>query len=457
MWVDALAVEFTAGADWQGLPLRGETAQRAYVLAAEPLYLLDITTPTQPTTLIGWANEGSGVRFADPPGGLPRVYLATTTVRQPLRIRLPAPQNPAQGTFHIIAPADFMPALTGLVQRRQSQGIAVVTQTTQAIYDHDGDGRMHPLAIRAYLSRRYYGDAQRPAYALLVGDGTLDPKRYRPSSPPTPLPALLADVDPRLGETASDNRLATVDGPDALPDIAIGRWPANNAGEVAALVSKTLAYEDALFTAADRRALFVADNPDAAGDFPGAALRLAGLTPASYITITALMTNAAAFTDTRATTLGQWHLARVVTYFGHASPRQWAAERLFHRDDVGSLPASPRLPAVLSLTCFTARFHELQDALDETLLRAHERGAVATWGSTGLTISTGHERLGEGFLPAWLNGGRLGEATLAGQLALSAGGLYLDLLDTYVLLGDPTLASNQRWAAQTIFLPVSRR
>jgi len=267
----------------------------------------------------------------------------------------------------------------------------------------------------------------------------------------------LADVDPRLSETASDNRLATVDGSDALPDIAIGRWPVNNVAEVSALVSKTLAYEDALLTAADRRALFVADNPDAAGDFPGAALRLAGLTPASYITITALMTNAAAFTDTRATTLGQWHLARVVTYFGHASPRQWAAERLFHRDDVGSLPASPRLPAVLSLTCFTARFHELQDALDETLLRAHERGAVATWGSTGLTISTGHERLGEGFLPAWLNGGRLGEATLAGQLALSAGGLYLDLLDTYVLLGDPTLASNQRWAAQTIFLPVSRR
>ena len=321
MWVDALAVEFTAGADWQGLPLRGETAQRAYVLTAPPLYLLDITTPTQPTNLISWANEGSGVRFADLPLGLPRTYLATTTVRGPLRIRLPAPQNPAQGAFHIIAPADFMPALTGLVQRRQSQGIAVVTQTTQAIYDHDGDGRMHPLAIRAYLSRRYYGDAQRPAYALLVGDGTLDPKRYRPSSPPTPLPALLADVDPRLSETASDNRLATVDGSDALPDIAIGRWPVNNVAEVSALVSKTLAYEDALLTAADRRALFVADNPDAAGNFPAAALHLAGLTPAGYITITALMTSAVAFTDTRATTLSQWHLARVVTYFGHASPR----------------------------------------------------------------------------------------------------------------------------------------
>jgi len=457
MWVDALAVEFTAGADWQGLPLRGETAQRAYVLTAPPLYLLDITTPTQPTNLIGWANEGSGVRFADPPLGLPRTYLATTTVRGPLRIRLPAPQNPAQGAFHIIAPADFMPALTGLVQRRQSQGIAVVTQTTQAIYDHDGDGRMHPLAIRAYLSRRYYGDAQRPAYALLVGDGTLDPKRYRPSSPPTPLPALLADVDPRLSETASDNRLATVDGSDALPDIAIGRWPVNNVAEVSALVSKTLAYEDALLTAADRRALFVADNPDAAGNFPAAALHLAGLTPAGYITITALMTSAVAFTDTRATTLSQWHLARVVTYFGHASPRQWAAKRLFHRDDVSGLPASPRLPAVLGLTCFTGRFHELQDALDETLLRAPWRGAIAAWGSAGLTISTGHERLGEGFLPAWLGGGRLGQATLAGQLALSAGGLYLDLLDTYVLLGDPTLAFNQRWAAQTLFLPVSRR
>ena len=457
MWVDALAVEFTADADWEGLPLRGAATQRAYVLAAPPLYLLDITTPTQPTRLTGWASDGSGVRFADPPGGLPRTYLATRTVRTLLQIRLPAAANPAQGTFHIIAPAGFMPALAGLVQRRQSQGISVVTQTTQAIYDHDGDGRMDPLAIRAYLARRYQDDAQPPAYALLVGDGTLDPKRYRPSSPTTTLPALLADVDPRLGETASDNRLATVDGPDPLPDIAIGRWPANNAGEVSALVSKTLAYEDVLLTAADRRALFVADNPDVAGDFPAAALRLAGLAPAGYITTTALLTSAVAFTDTRAMALGWWNVARVVTYFGHASPRQWAAERLFHRDDVSSLPASTRLPAVLSLTCFTGRFHELQDALDETLVRAPGRGAIAAWGSTGLTISTGHERLGESFLPAWLNGSQLGQATLAGQLALSAGGVYLDLLDTYVLLGDPTLALNQRWATQAVFLPVSRR
>jgi len=456
MWVDALAIEFIAGADWQELPLRGETTQRAYVLTAPPLYLLDISTPTQPTNLIGWANEGSGIRVADPPGGLPRTYLATTTVRQPLRIRLPAPQNPAQGAFHIIAPADFMPALAGLVQRRQSQGITVVTQTAQAIYDHNGDGRMDPLAIRAYLSRRYYSDAQRPAYALLVGDGTLDPKRYRPSSPPTLLPALLADVDPRLGETASDNRLVTVDGLDALPDIAIGRWPANNAGEVSALVSKTLAYEDALLTAADRRALFVADDADLAGNFPARAQALAGLVPPGYLTVTALMTNALAFTATRALTLAQWNQARLIAYVGHASPRQWAVERLLHRDDVSVLRRGAALPVVIGLTCYTGRFQELQDTLDETLVRAADRGAVVAWGSTGLAVSAGHETLGAGFIPVWLNGGRVGDAALAGQLALAAGGVYLDLLDTYVLLGDPTLTPGQHWAAHTLYLPVGR-
>ncbi|MCS6847705.1 MAG: C25 family cysteine peptidase, partial [Anaerolineae bacterium] len=144
-------------------------------------------------------------------------------------------------------------------------------------------------------------------------------------------------------------------------------------------------------------------------------------------------------------------------FVGHASPRQWAAERLFHLDDVPSLAPAIAQPVVVGLTCYTGRFHELQNALDEALLRAPGRGAVGTWGATGLTISSGHDPLGREFVSVWLAGGRLGEAALVGKLSLSAGGLYLDLLDTYVLLGDPTLLPNQRWAVQGTYLPIVRR
>jgi len=457
-WVDAFAATFVSdGQSVAGLPLGGDDAQRAYTLGASPAYLLDVTTPTQPVRLANAAPVAGGVRFADPPAGLPRRYVWAAQPVAPLRVRPPAALNPAQGALHIVAPSAWLPELGRLVARRQAQGLSVVTQTLEAIYDHYGEGRPDPAAIRAYLAARYQADAVRPAYVLLVGDGTLDPKRYRPTTPPSALPPWLAEVDPFLGETAADNRFVTVDGDDALPDIALGRWPVNTLTETRQLVSKTLAYEDALLTPADRRVVIAADDADLAGDFPAKANALAAHVAAPYVAVTATLTGSVSFTATRAALLSQWNLARLLLYSGHASPRQWAAERLFHRDDVATLPRRAALPVVVGLTCYTARFHELQDALDETLLRADGRGAVATWGATGLTLSAGHDVLGQNLTDAWLAGSRLGDATLAGKLALAGGGLYLDLLDTYTLLGDPALAPGLRWAAQALYLPLTRQ
>lgn len=455
MWVDAVAV--TVGTDGSGAighsPLQGESVPRAYRLRDSVAYLLDVTTPNQPVRLSHWELSADGVRFGDPLTDLPRTYAAFTETVAPLRVRKPATLDAAQGDFHIITHPDLQVALSSLIARRRSQGFAVVVQTTQAIYDHYGDGRMDPLAIRAYLAAHYHHAAVRPAYVLLVGDGTLDPKRYRAASPMTLLPPLLAEVDPFLGETAADNRFATLDGNDNLPDIAVGRWPVNTPAEAQQLVSKTLSYEDALLMPAARYATFIADNADSAGNFPAKANLLAGVVPAAYFTVTAAMMTPLALTDTRATLLNHWNSSRVVVFLGHASPRQWAAERLFHRDDVATLPVSVAPPVVVGLACYTARFHELQDTLDETLVRAAGRGAVATWGATGLTLSSGHDALGQGFMRAWLDGSWAGDAALAGKLALAAGGLYLDLLDTYTLLGDPKLMPNRRWATHAVYLP----
>lgn len=463
-WIDAVSLRATSAAPQTGVTHQGRSQRRAYSLPFVPAYLLDVTAPLSPLLLSDWqtiplASE-AGARFGDPADGLPRQYSAFAAPDAPARVRPAAWLNPAQGNYHVIAHADLLPALASLVARRQTQGFLVVTQTTQALYDHYGDGRMNPWAIRAYLSDRYHAATSteaRPAYVLLVGDGSLDPRRYLAASPATLLPPFLAEVDPMLGETAADNRFATIDGDDALPDMAIGRWPVRTITETRALVSKTLAYEDALLTLADRRALFVADNADSAGNFPLMAQTLAGLAPASILTVTAAMTSPAAFTATRAILFEQWPRARLIAYLGHASPRQWAVERLLHRDDVSSLAPAAGLPVVIGLTCYTGRFHELQDALDETLVRAVDRGAVATWGSAGLTLSTGHEALGAGFVSRWLDGERVGDAAWAGLLNLAAGGLFLDLIDTYILLGDPALAPAQHWATHTLVLPVTRR
>ena len=59
------------------------------------------------------------------------------------------------------------------------------------------------------------------------------------------IPPYLIRIDPWIGETAADNRYVSVDGPsDFMPDMAIGRIPAQTAADVTAVVDKILAYEN---------------------------------------------------------------------------------------------------------------------------------------------------------------------------------------------------------------------
>ena len=58
----------------------------------------------------------------------------------------------------------------------------------------------------------------------------------------------------------------------------------------------------------------------------------------------------------------------MILYNGHSSVRQWAAERLFHRDDVAALHNASQLPVVLEMTCFTGLFHELGGVNSRTSL-----------------------------------------------------------------------------------------
>jgi hypothetical protein len=73
------------------------------------------------------------------------------------------------------------------------------------------------------------------------------------------------------------------------------------------------------------------------------------------------------------------------------------------------------------------------------ITRADGVGAVASWSPTGLGVATGHDVLNRAFYEAVFVDGvtTIGEATQAGKLALWSTGSNQDLLDTYLLFGDP--------------------
>jgi hypothetical protein len=300
---------------------------------------------------------------------------------------------------------------------------------------------------------------------LLVGDGTFDPRRYRANTTTTYIPPLLAVVDPWLGETASDNRYATVDGSDTLPDLALGRLPVNSVAEAQAVVGKIVGYEQAPAGGLwGSLSLFAADNADGAGNFPVSsdALIAAHILPPfraseAYFSPTptsALTETRRAITATVNAGLG------LLVYNGHASMRQWAGERLFHMDDANQLTNGGRLPVVLSMTCFTGSFHDAGlSTLDESLVRRVGGGAIGAWGPTGLGIANGHDALAEGFLARMYVNRQpdVGAAILAGKLELAATGQHLDLIDTFTWLGDPATRVNLATPSVTLNLPFIRR
>jgi hypothetical protein len=248
-----------------------------------------------------------------------------------------------------------------------------------------------------------------------------------------------------------------------------------------AVIAKIVGYETAPSPGFwNRSTLIVSDNDDYAGTFteyadelyqkvtePLSAERVYLATSPSelyeYSTQDPAALEAARAALRRHFTEGQL----LVSYMGHSSPSQWAHEILLHRDDVpylrnGDAPYAGRLPVVLSMTCYTGAFQFPSYApLDERLVAQPGGGALATWGATGSAVAAGHRYLAQGFVDAATGPGpvTLGAAVYAGLLRLhSQSSANRELIDTYVLLGDPATRLNRfEGTIDPVYLPLAMK
>jgi hypothetical protein len=459
MWLDAVALTYPTNQATSGqLVFQGEGGQKKYSLSgwSGALSVYDITQPGAPQLVTGYQLSSGVLTLGDAGTGAGKYLIVPINqIKTPVVLQTANVFNqPANGAdYIIITPAALAGAMAPLASHRAQQGLRVVIAEVETIYDTFGSGRLDPLAIKNFLQYAYANwPAPAPLYVLLVGDGTYDFKNYSGYNNPNLMPPYLAQVDPWWGETASDNQYVTLAGSDNLPDLLIGRLPVNSAAEATALVNKIIQYEANPSPGSwNGNQLFVADNPDGGGNFHSSADTGYGQVsgpftgsrfyysqttgqPYLYPDITTLRNNFLYYFNVGAS---------LVTFYGHSSWLQWAVEDIFDVDRFGQLHNQARLPVVVEMTCFTSFFHHpaYANTFDETLVRRSSGGAIATWGSTGLGVSTGHDTLYAGFYQAIATSGttKLGPAVLAGKLNLYATGFYLDLLDTYTLLGDPAL------------------
>lgn len=445
-----------------GAIFRGQAGRFTYPLAgaADGAAVYDITDPQQPVRLIF-----SGPAFADD-APVSRRYLVTGTatlhtpaVARHQPVDLTTPRN-ARAIY--LTPRAFLAALEPLLARRQVQGWSPVAIAVEDIFAGWSGGEPNPTAIRQFLRYATATWPTKPEAVILVGDGSSDPRNYLGHGWPSLIPPYLAVVDPWLGETACETCFAQLDGDDPLdeslfqPDLWIGRLPVKTVAELQALVAKSLAYEQSS-GAWQRHAVYLADNPDPAGDFAALLDEAIALQPAQtsatriYYDPAGPAGRVADAVAAREQTFAAFNQgAGLLAYAGHGLQFQWAFTRegitdpfLLNVDTATDLRNAPALPVVLSMTCLTGAFQHPSfrgTTIDEALVLNPAGGAIATWSSSGFGVAYGHRQLLLGFVTAlWAAEPRspLGQLVAAGYANLAASGESRESLYTFLLLGDP--------------------
>ncbi|MGC8872896.1 MAG: C25 family cysteine peptidase [Chloroflexia bacterium] len=424
----------------------------------EAVVALAIKDPRSPVLLAGQTEpipEGFRFRFESIPGNAGRyLVLSLDQAESPAAMSLraaPRLLQPSGADYLVIAPAAFFDAIRPLVEAYAASGLRTAIVDIQEIYDTFRYGRPDPEAIRAFLAYAYaHWTPPAPTYVLLVGDGHYDFRDDLGYGQPNWIPPYLAYVDPWMGETMADNRYVSIVGEDPLADMLLGRLPVSTPEEAAAVVQKVLSLRNGSDPQPwHSRVLFIADNPDGAGNFPALSDHLANahLPPAYsadkvYLGVNYPYQNPAL--AARAAILQAIDEGRLVAnYIGHAGVSALAAEQMLRTADVTTLSNAPRFPLLLVWACYAGRFGEpdpANTAITEAAVRNAAGGVVAAWGSTGSGLFWTHQHMNEGVFDALFQDGiaEIGAAMLAGNLRLYAAAPSMAFeLDEFVLLGDP--------------------
>ncbi len=352
--------------------------------------------------------------------------------------RLRVPETGAD--YLAIGPRILLEAARPLLELRRAQGLSVRAIAVDDIYDAFGFGETRPEAIRDFIGHVYHEwPAPKLSYVLLLGDATYDYKDYLGTGVANQVPPFM--VKTSYLWTASDPTYAAVNGHDGLPDVAIGRLPAASVTEMRGLVDKILAYESGDPSDEELVAL-VTDNPDAAGNFVADANELiAGVL--SGRDVEALHLSELGPQALREAIIDRFDEgASLVSYLGHGGIHLWAAENVFDTASVSSLSPQGQQPILITMNCLNGYFHfPYFNALAEELLKAENKGVVAAFSPTGLSLNDPARKFHELLLDALLRQGhvRLGDAVLSAQSAYAASGHFPELLSIYHLLGDPAL------------------
>jgi len=360
-------------------------------------------------------------------------------------------RNPRKGAdiIYICHPA-FARALAPLARWRRREGMRVAVVASDAVADAFNFGRDEPQAIRRFLAWTYaHWPPPAPAYAVLVGDASADPK----STAPEVARNFISTVYDGNGADppAHDDAYVEFLGEGRLPQMMLGRLSVNEPGQMEAIAEKLVAHERRARPGPWRgRVLLLADNgyerlfaPSVVRwipphldtpridvrDFPYVDhynLARTKISPACREAVVRHLDEGAA----------------AVHYVGHGGVSLVSHEKMFFWTDVARLTNFGRLPFFVQVSCRTGGFdwpeQEWKACLSELLLQRRGAGALGVFSASRALYGD------EAYLQRCLFRAYCGKHSLTlGEVKMLAKVPYLlnrpekDFINSYNLLGDP--------------------
>ena len=364
---------------------------------------------------------------------------ASLLFNQPSTLNQSSSTNPGNAAdLVIITHKSFLSLanLGTLVAQRQAQGFTVKVLDVEDLYDEFSYGAHTPQAITDFLARARTNWTQAPRYLLLVGSASYDPRNYSGGAKTDLVPTKL--VDTVFLETGSDDSLTDFDD-DGIAEIPVGRLPVTTAAEANLMLSKIINFSP---SNVPQSAVMVADAQGSYFfNFEQANDNLISLLPANMQSNVHRVYRAQQPSDasTRANIINTINSgAALVNYSGHGNVDVWTGAPIFSGSDALALTNGNKLPLVIVMDCLNGYFVAPGiDCLSESLLKAPNGGAVASFSSSGLTIPIGQHEMGQQLFQLLYSGApmTLGDATRQAKLATND----IDVRRTWILFGDPTM------------------
>jgi hypothetical protein len=365
------------------------------------------------------------------------------------------------GKFLIIGHNTLLKAAEQLVSRRQGQGLSVQLVTLDQIYGEFSDGKVSSQAVQDFVGYARANWTTPPAYLLLLGDATYDPRnRNVLGNPNDQVAALEKETWPmpyftgRFLDFGSDNFFA-IDNSSYLPNLSVGRLPTNDPQQIEDYIQKVISYEDGTASpSADRltHVSFIVDEDQAYEKFRNRSDTLSNsFTNASskFTTSTADKSVLGSNAATKTAIVDEFNDSPfMISMLGHGASDRWG-DGTFLNTDAAALTNS-KYPIAITWNCESAQFYDADNSimsLGEKLVLNRSGGAIAYLGSTTLTTPPAQMKLAGQFfnaLAAKTNSPdstsyRLGDLFREAKVATGSGAYEKDIVNSFSMIGDPTL------------------